>query len=242
MLVDPRDESHRDPERIDFSVPRLARYMHIAWKRHHDAVFWVDIDLGIKEGLVFYQTRSNAIILQGTLPAYCIPKVERLKTGEVFYERPYLSLRPPLQISLNTITIGQKGMINRILQLNISQLESSLNSLLEKYHVLTVEEFVLAEHRDSASSNANKFNLATEEENIDFNIPGVPNSMVKRSHGINVHNLIQQIENHPQREALQSDLQQHRAFNSFSEESKDAIKAAGNIELCEIVDVELKSQ
>ena len=66
--------------------------------------------------------------------------------------------------------------------------------------------------------------------------------MVKRSHGINVHNLIQQIENHPQREALQSDLQQHRAFNPFSKESKDAIMAAGNTELCEIVDVEPKSQ
>ena len=64
--------------------------------------------------------------------------------------------------------------------------------------------------------------------------------MVKRSHGINVHNLIQQIENHPQREALQSDLQQHRAFNPFSKESKDAIMAAGNTELCEIIDVEPK--
>ena len=38
LLVDPRDESHRDPEYIDFSVPRLARYMHSAWKRHQDAV------------------------------------------------------------------------------------------------------------------------------------------------------------------------------------------------------------
>ena len=53
---------------------------------------------------------------------------------------------------------------------------------------------------DAASSNANKFNLAIDEENIDFNISGVPNAMVKRSHGINVHNLIQQIENHPQRQ------------------------------------------
>ena len=34
-----------------------------------------------------------------------------------------------------------------------------------------VEEFVPAEHRDTASSNANKFNHATDEENIDFNIP-----------------------------------------------------------------------
>ena len=78
LPVDPRNESHRDPEYIDFFVPRLARYIHKEWKRHQDAVFWIDIDLGIKEGLVSYQTRSNAIILQGTLPAHCIVKVERL--------------------------------------------------------------------------------------------------------------------------------------------------------------------
>ena len=91
---------YKDPEHIDLSVPRRARYVHSAWKRHQDAVFWVDIDLAIREGLTFNQTRSNAIILQGTLPAYCIPKVERLKTGEVLYERRYLSPRPPLKISL----------------------------------------------------------------------------------------------------------------------------------------------
>ena len=105
-----------------------------------------------------------------------------------------------------------------------------------------VEEFGSAEHRDTASSNANKFNLAIDEENIDFNIPVVPNFAVKRLHAVNVHNLIQKIENHPQRQALQSDLQQHRAFNPFSKESKDAITAAGNTELCEIVDVEPKAQ
>ena len=71
----------------------------------------------------------------------------------------------------------------------------------------TVEEFVPAKHRDTASSNAdNEFNRAIDEENMDFNIPGVPNSTVKRSHGVNVHNLIQKIENNPQRQALQSDL------------------------------------
>ena len=101
-----------------------------------------------------------------------------------------------------------------------------------------VQEVGSLEHRD----DADKIHLAIDDENIDFNISGVPNAMVKRSHGINVHNLIQQIENHPQRQALQSDLQQHRAFNPFSKESKDAIMAAGNTELCEIVDVEPKSQ
>ena len=109
LPVDPRNESHREPEYIDISVPRLARYMHKAWKRHQDAVFWVDIDLGIKEGLMFYQTRSNAIILQGTLQAHCIIKVERLKTGEKLYERQYLSPRPPSKISLKHDLNWTKG-------------------------------------------------------------------------------------------------------------------------------------
>ena len=42
------------------------------------------------------------------------------------------------------------------------------------------KQFVPAEHRDIASFNAdNEFNRATDEENIDFNIPGVPNSTVE---------------------------------------------------------------
>ena len=74
--------------------------MHSVWKKHQDAVFWVDIDLAIREeGLTFYQTRWNGIIFQGTLPA-CIPKVARLKTGEVLYEKSYMSPRPPPKISL----------------------------------------------------------------------------------------------------------------------------------------------
>ena len=101
------------------------------------------------------------------------------------------------------------------------------------------EQIVPAEHRDIASFNAdNEFNRAIDEENIDFNIPGVPNSTVKRPHGVNVHNLIQKIENHPQRQALQSE--QHRQINPFSKESRDVIKAAGNTELCEVLDVEPK--
>ena len=257
----------------------------------------------IKEGLTFYQTRSNAIILQGTLPADCIPKVERLKNGEVLYERRYLSSRPPPKISLrhdhdwsrgndpvgSTVEQQPVGKIVQhslgetlqagspkptqspnpigdrtgkpVTQEIVGKLQGELSSSdrtwepvkdednrVMKDHDRTgkpveasshkVQEVGSLEHRD----HANKFNLAIDVENIDFNISGVPNAMVKRSRSINVHNLIQQIENHPQRQALQSDLQQHRSFNPFSKESKDAIMAAGNSELCEIVDVEPKSQ
>ena len=46
------------------------------------------------------KTRSNAIILHETLPAYCIPKVVRMETGEIIYEKVYASPRPPPNISL----------------------------------------------------------------------------------------------------------------------------------------------
>ena len=303
LLVDPIKEDHKDPEHIDYSVPRHARYLQNAWKRHQDTVFWIDIDLGIiKEGLKFYQTLSNAIILQGTLPVHCIVKVERLKTGEKLYERLYLSPRPPPKISLKHDLNWTKGddqsgsavehqPVGKLVQQSLGEtlqacsseptqffkpiedrtgkpvtqeivgkLQEELSSsdrtgeLLKdeekrvmKDHDRTgklvegslhkVQEVGSLEHRDDVI----KFNLSIDDENIDFNISGVPNAMVKRSHGIGVHNLIQQIENHLRREALQSDLQQHRAFNPFSKESKDAIMAAGNTELCEIVDVEPKS-
>ena len=91
LLVDPMDKSHKDPDAIDLNEPRHAQYMHKAWKRHQNAVYWVDISLALKKGLKFYQTRSNAIILHETLPAYCIPKVVRMETGEVIYQKLYMS-------------------------------------------------------------------------------------------------------------------------------------------------------
>ena len=99
LLVDLMDKSHKDPKVIDLNVPRHAQYMHNAWKRHQDAVYWFDINLAIEKGLKFHQTRSNAIILQETLPAYCIPKVVRMKTGEVLYENVSMSPRLPPKIS-----------------------------------------------------------------------------------------------------------------------------------------------
>ena len=99
LPVDPMDKNHKDPE-IDLNVPRHAQYLHKAWKRHQDAVYWVDINLAINKGLTFYQTRSNAIIFQETLPAYCIPKVVRMETGEVWHEKVDMSPRRPSQISL----------------------------------------------------------------------------------------------------------------------------------------------
>ena len=87
LPVDPMDKNHKDPDTIDLNAPRHAQYMHKAWKKHQNTVYWVDINLALKKGLKFYQTRSNAIILHETLPALCIPKVVRMETGEVIHEK-----------------------------------------------------------------------------------------------------------------------------------------------------------
>ena len=60
----------------------------------------------------FYRTRSNAIILRDTLPAYCIPKVVRMETGEVIFEKVYASPRFPPKISLKQDWMKELGAEN----------------------------------------------------------------------------------------------------------------------------------
>ena len=55
----------------------------------------------------------------------------------------------------------------------------NLSEDIRVMHATHMEEFVPVALHDNASFNANKFNFATDEENIDFNIPRVPHSGVK---------------------------------------------------------------
>ena len=92
--VDPMIKEHRDPNNIDLEAPRLAWYHEKKWKNHQDTVYWVDIQLAQQKGLKFYETRSNAIILYGTFPACCIPKVGNLEKSST---RKYMRHLPFLQ-------------------------------------------------------------------------------------------------------------------------------------------------
>ena len=87
LPVDPTDKEHKDPDTIDLGAPRLAQYMHKAWKKHQNTVYWVDINLALKKGLKFYQTRSNALILHETLPAYASRNMFGWKLEESFPRR-----------------------------------------------------------------------------------------------------------------------------------------------------------
>ena len=327
------DKSHKDPKVIDLNVPRHARYLHRAWKKHQDAVYWVDIDLAIRKGLKFHQTRSNAIILQETLPAYCIPKVVRMKTGEVFFffEKVYMPPRPPPKISLKhewkrqmgseRAQRSQVGQLSRSFQsnqptlnpirersgrpdstqdgrntsrsqeidvnssceepsssertvrpdetnvnptrssedrkdFNVEQtrertgrpvnthdvtdvIDSSQTRSAHESETFNVEDKILRKktERSVADHDVSHDSMMVNEADMDFRIPGPPHSVVKHAQSTSVRELIQKIENHPDRHALQQDLRQNQ---SFSPESKKLIQDVGNIEVCELLETEPK--
>ena len=98
-------------------------------------------------------------------------------------------------------------------------------------------------HREITTLNTdNELTRERIEEDMDFKIPGLPHSTVKQLQSASVGELIQKTENHPNRHALQRDLQQSQSFNSFSQESKQMIHEVGNIELSELLDTEPKTQ
>ena len=263
---------------IDLSVPRHAQYLQKAWKRHQDAVYWVDNHLAIAKGLKFYQTRSNAIILQETLPAYCIPKVVRMKTGEVLYEKVYMSPRPPPKISLkhewkrelgsdhsqraeagqlsksfqsnqpilNPIRertggpvirddarlvqdgrktsrsqeidfnslheepVSSERMVRLVIETNTENVpDSSQTRSVHESETFKVGDKTLRERTERPVIDHDTLShekIMVNEADMDFRIPGLPHSVVKHAQSTSVRELIQKIENHPDRHALQQDL------------------------------------
>ena len=277
--------------------------------------------LGRHQGLTFYQTRSNAIILQGILPACCIPKVVRLKTGEVFYEKAYMPRLPP-KVSLRhdwTQELGSKvvqqpeGKVarqpegevarqakffqptpnpirdrsgrldelqderktSRSQEISVNSCNEELSSSDRTGRLVETKEIQACSSEDSKSLNVEqthdrtgrlvKHTVAVQDDpqvyhevgtpniddetlrerieaDMDFKIPGLPHSILKHAQSTSVRELIQKIENHPNRHALQQDLRQNQSLNPISPESKQMIRDVGNIQLCELLETEPKTQ
>ena len=136
--------------------------------------------------------------------------------GNVITSKMCLLLKVKRPVPMRSMTkVFTKNSVLQIDQGNLDERNSSNAHMVKEQDAPEV-------HREVALLNTdNEFNREINKEDIDFNIPGLPHSAVKQLHGVNVRNLIQKIENHPQRHALQSDLQQHRRFNPFSKESKN---------------------
>ena len=95
--------------------------------------------------------------------------------------------------------------------------------------------------RDASHEPGNEQSMLNEV-NMDFRIPGLPHSVVKQAESSRVRELVKKIENHPDRHALQLDVQQTKAYNPFSAESKRMIQDVGNVELFELFETDPKTQ
>ena len=162
LPIDPRDKDHEDPEHIDFSVPRRARYVHSAWKKHQDAVFWVDI---VDRGNLRIQKMCLLLKVKRPVPTRSMKNVcTKNLVLQIDRGNPEI-LSENIRVKHAHDGTGQP----------VEQNSSSIHTVKE--------QFAPEENRDMASFNAdNEFNRAINEENIDFNVPGVPHSAVKRSH------------------------------------------------------------
>ena len=83
---------------------------------------------------------------------------------------------------------------------------------LDKHNV-AVQDDLEVYHEIKTLNQDNEFIRERIEEDMNFNIPGLPHSIVKQLQGASVRELIQEIENHPNRHALRRDLQQSQSFN-----------------------------
>ena len=178
----------------------------------------VDVQLAQRKGLKFYQRRCNAIILYDTLPAHCIWKVVVIPSGEIIYDKVYVSPRPP-----PTITFKDNWM---------KELDSEVaGSSKDTQRIQPKPKTQLSRTgRPVGGQESTK----VEELDIDFRVPGLSLAVVKEAEHFRVQELVKKIESHPRREALQADVQQNNVYNPFSNTSKAMIRELGNVELFEL--------
>ena len=80
------------------------------------------------------------------------------------------------------------------------------------------------------------------EVDIDLRISELPHSVVKQAENSRVREPVKKIEKHLRRQDLQADLQTYKAYNPFSEKSKEMIKDMCNVELFELCETNLNTQ
>ena len=92
--------------------------------------------------------------------------------------------------------------------------EDSKSLDVEQTHNRTgrlVKDTVAAQDDPEAYHEAETLNIDNEtiEADMDFLIPGLPHSIVKHAQSTSIQELIQKIENHPNRHVPQQDLRQN---------------------------------
>ena len=165
-----------------------------------------------------------------------------MKSEEITYQKVYVSPRPPPKISYKDNLMCDRDTLNQEKHDNVKDPTSTWRLVCG--HESTERCVLTPKHveREQKSTGRPVTVDQKEEHNIDFRVPGLSHSVVKEAEHIRVQELVQRIENHPHRAALQADLQQNNIYNPFSENSKEMIRELGNVELFELCETTPKVQ
>ena len=98
---------------------------------------------------------------------------------------------------------------------NVEQTRERTGRPVNTHETFNVEDEILRKRmeRSVADHDVSHESMMVNEAVMDFRIPGLPHSVVKHAQSTSVRQLLQKIENHPDRHALQQDLQQNQAYN-----------------------------
>ena len=212
LPVNPLDKEHKDPEKIDLEAPRLV---HNTCRQHGRSIRTrcIGSTSNLLKGKYWCSIKQDrtAIILHGTLPAYCIPKAfsdgnwSNQKRKSIWItstaSKDFLETWLDEGIGFRSCSTTRRRSCWRSKSFP-TKLNPNLQIMIERGDPLCA-------HSPAVSSST--FN----EVDIDFRISGLPHSVVKHAENYRVRELVKKIENHPHRQALQADLQQKNAYNPF---------------------------
>ena len=177
-----------------------------------------------------------------TLLAICIEKVVSMKTGEDSNCKVHQSPRLPRVVLTPKLQHGRQDPSNLTSartsadhqrEQSVKYRETCRSHLLEDTRRQHLEENQRGKYKESCRGN------------VDYRIQGVPRSTVQKEDSNRkeiVKRLIQQFENHPNRDSVTEDLNKIEEFNPFSEKSKELITSMSNTEYFELCEISSKIQ
>ena len=113
-------------------------------------------------------------------------------------------------------------MLSRLMKeqddLLLTQLQYKTTQVCHEADTLKDDDEVLRKRmfKSIADHDEDHGPMMMNETEMDFRITGLPHSVVKYAQSTSVREVIQKIENLPDRHALQKDLQQNQSFNPLS--------------------------
>ena len=166
--------------------PKISLRHDLNWSKGNDQGSTVDHQ---PVGKLVQQSLGETLQFGSSKPTQFPQPIED-RTGQPVTQEIVGKLQEELSSS------DRSGQPDREEEENASEITIDRGNPIEEEKLHKVQEDCHLKNRD----DADKLNLAMDDENIDFNISGIPEATVKRSQSINIHDLIQRIETHPQKQ------------------------------------------